>query len=166
MEDTCTKQVAVGLPSDLHEALREAASAERRKPSALRVYCRNPKCRMKLKAPVENPKDAFCTRGCYRQFHRKRCVVCEHDMERRTEHQLVCGKRRCRNALQGGFNAGRYHAPSGDLATQEVPILRASKSASKYARSISLAADPSVSRVHLSWIRSRASGFSGWKSVN
>lgn len=88
---------------------------------------------MKLKAPVENPKDAFCTRGCYRQFHRKRCVVCEHDMERRTEHQLVCGKRRCRNALQGGFNAGRYHAPSGDLATQEVPILRASKSASKYA---------------------------------
>ena len=73
-----------------------------------RHYCRNPRCRMKLKAPVENPRAAFCTRGCHSSFYRRRCVVCEHDMERKTENQLICGKRRCRNALQAAPNLGRY----------------------------------------------------------
>jgi hypothetical protein len=78
----------------------------------VRHYCRNPKCRSKLKSAVSNPREAFCARGCYTSFYRKRCLVCEEAMERRTEHQLVCGKRLCRNALQGGFNGGRYHASS------------------------------------------------------
>lgn len=33
-------------------------------------------------------------------------------MERKTENQLVCGKRKCRSALQGSFDGGRYHVAS------------------------------------------------------
>jgi hypothetical protein len=33
-------------------------------------------------------------------------------MERKTGNQLVCGKRRCSNALQGGESFGRYHVSS------------------------------------------------------
>jgi hypothetical protein len=38
-------------------------------------------------------------------------------MERRTERQLICGKRKCRNGLQGGQSFGRYHAPSNVVST-------------------------------------------------
>jgi hypothetical protein len=48
--------------------------------------------------------------------YRKRCLVCEA-LERRTEHQLVCGKRKCRSALQAGQGFGRYHAPSSVVST-------------------------------------------------
>ena len=34
-----------------------------------RKVCRNPKCRMKLPEPRENPHAAFCTKGCYEQFY-------------------------------------------------------------------------------------------------
>ena len=71
--------------------------------TALRKMCRNPRCGCKLPAPVSNPREAFCTRGCHSSFYRKRCLVCEEPMERKTERQLVCGKRKCRNALQASF---------------------------------------------------------------
>jgi hypothetical protein len=45
-----------------------------------RHYWRN--CRSKLKALVESDHRAFCCRGCYAQFYRKRCVVCERSIER------------------------------------------------------------------------------------
>ena len=77
----------------------------------LRHRCRNPRCRSKLPAPVANPREAFCARGCHTSFYRNRCVICEGAMERKSEHQLVCGKRRCRNALQARIGLGRYHAP-------------------------------------------------------
>ena len=48
----------------------------------VRHYCRNPKCRSKLKSAVSNPREAFCARGCYTSFYRKRCLVCEEAMER------------------------------------------------------------------------------------
>ena len=81
--------------------------------TAMRKMCRYPRCGSKLPAPVSNPREAFCARGCHDGFYRKRCLVCEQPMERKTEHQLVCGKRKCRNALQGSFDGGRYHdAPS------------------------------------------------------
>jgi hypothetical protein len=57
--------------------------------------CRNPRCRSKLKAPVDNPREAFCTRGCHSSFYRKRCLICEGEMARKTERQLICGGRRC-----------------------------------------------------------------------
>jgi hypothetical protein len=82
-----------------------------------RHYCRNPRCRSKLPAPVSNPREAFCARGCHSSFYRKRCLVCEAKMERKTEHQLVCGKRKCRNALQAGQSLGRYHAARTVVST-------------------------------------------------
>ena len=73
----------------------------------LRHRCRNPRCRSKLTTPVANPREAFCTKGCRSSFYRKRCVICEGDMVRKTGNQLVCGKRRCRNALQAQKALGR-----------------------------------------------------------
>jgi hypothetical protein len=81
----------------------------------LRHYCRNLRCRSKLPAPVANLRSAFCTKGCHSGFYRKRCLVCEGEMVRKTENQLVCGKRRCRNALQAHDGFGRYHASSAGV---------------------------------------------------
>jgi hypothetical protein len=35
----------------------------------LRHRCRNPRCKLKLSAPVENEHHAFCCRGCYVSFY-------------------------------------------------------------------------------------------------
>ena len=94
----------------------------------VRHYCRSPRCRSKLKTPVENPREAFCARGCHSAFYRKRCLVCEEPMERRTEHQLICGKRLCRNALQGAQNFGRYHASSSVIDPLKTSIKSGVKS--------------------------------------
>jgi hypothetical protein len=82
--------------------------------TAMRHMCRYPKCRSKLPAPVSNPREAFCARSCHTSFYRKRCLVCERLMERKTEHQLVCGKRTCRKALRASSDLGRY-GPSSDV---------------------------------------------------
>ena len=65
-----------------------------------RHRCRNPKCRSKLPEPRASIHSAFCTKGCWQQFHRKRCVVCEKEFERTAERQLVCGRRKCRAELK------------------------------------------------------------------
>jgi hypothetical protein len=62
-----------------------------------RHHCRNPRCRSKLKEPVDNARSAFCTVGCHHSYYRKRCLVCERDMVRKNEAQKLCGRRRCRN---------------------------------------------------------------------
>jgi hypothetical protein len=64
----------------------------------LRHHCR--RCRIKLKEPVENPRSAFCCRGCYRQFFAKRCLVCETEMERTAGHQKLCGSAACRRGYR------------------------------------------------------------------
>ena len=46
-----------------------------------RHYCRNPRCRSKLKAPIENRHHAFCSRGCYSSFFLRRCRVCERPLD-------------------------------------------------------------------------------------
>jgi len=61
-----------------------------------RVYCRNPKCRSKLKAPTDNYREAFCTRGCHSSFYLHRCLVCEREMPRNAEHQKVCHRSKCK----------------------------------------------------------------------
>ena len=65
-----------------------------------RHRCRNSKCRSKLPEPRASIHSAFCTKGCWQQFHRKRCVVCEKEFERTAEHQLNCGRRKCRAELK------------------------------------------------------------------
>ena len=74
----------------------------------LRHRCRNPRCRSKLKAPVENPHHAFCSRGCHAGFYRSRCLVCEGAITRKTERQLFCRKPRCRSAFRGSESHYRY----------------------------------------------------------
>jgi hypothetical protein len=69
-----------------------------RVPASVRALLR--RCRMKLPASVESDHRAFCTPGCYAQYFRRRCVVCERPIERRTEHQRLCGRRKCRNTLR------------------------------------------------------------------
>jgi hypothetical protein len=64
----------------------------------VRHHCR--RCRVKLAKPVENPRSAFCCRGCYRQFYPRRCRVCEQEMERTAGHQKLCGSPACRRGYR------------------------------------------------------------------
>jgi hypothetical protein len=65
---------------------------------APRHYCRNPRCRMKLKAPVENAHHGFCCSSCYASFYRSRCLVCEERLRRKNERQRFgSGHAVCRN---------------------------------------------------------------------
>lgn len=65
-----------------------------------RHFCRNPRCRSLMKEPIDNPHRAFCTVGCYEQYFRHRCAVCEREMERTTERRRICERRNCRNLLR------------------------------------------------------------------
>ena len=67
----------------------------------LRQYCRNPRCGSKLPQPMGSVHAAFCTRGCWQQFHRHRCVVCERSkqQQKRGATRLVCERRVCRAEL-------------------------------------------------------------------
>ena len=78
----------------------------------LRLKCRNPRCRMKLPAPVSNPREAFCTRGCHTAFYRSRCLVCEEPIERSRDDQKICRKANCRSAWRARTGFGRYIASS------------------------------------------------------
>jgi hypothetical protein len=90
----------------------------------LRHRCRNLRCRMKLPAPVSNPREAFCTRGCHSSFYLHRCLVCESPLDRKTGNQKVCRKSKCRNALAQGEGFGHYHAISArtKLASQNLEL--------------------------------------------
>jgi hypothetical protein len=80
----------------------------------VRHHCRNPRCRRsKLPAPVSNPREAFCTRGCYNSFYRHRCLICEQRIEQpKRGKRLICKKAKCRSALRSNSYLGRYHASS------------------------------------------------------
>jgi hypothetical protein len=68
-----------------------------------RHYCRNPRCRSKLPAPVANPHRAFCCRGCYSRFFARHCRVCEAEVPyREGRENRVCRRAKCRNAIQNG----------------------------------------------------------------
>jgi hypothetical protein len=95
----------------------------------LRHMCRNPKCRSKLPTPVSNAREAFCARGCHISFYRHRCLVCEGPIERKTERQLICGKRKCRNALQARPGFGRYLTSSGAISLSKKPVNKGAKQA-------------------------------------
>ena len=62
-----------------------------------RHYCRNRHCRAKLKTPTDNLHRAFCVRGCYQQFYRNRCVVCEKELPPGRSDRRFCRKPSCRN---------------------------------------------------------------------
>lgn len=80
--------------------------------NATRTRCR--RCSVKLSAPVENPRSAFCCSGCHRNFYRTRCFACEQPMVRKTAQQRLCGRRKCAadfRALKRHSTLGRYQTP-------------------------------------------------------
>jgi hypothetical protein len=103
----------------------------------LRHRCRF--CEGNLPNPVENRHRAFCTRGCYDSFHRKRCVVCQRkapkDKPRKRPQDKLCGRRICRNEYRRTPEA--FAHPWGEkadtLSTVVQPITNADKTASKTA---------------------------------
>ena len=99
--------------------------------TAMRSMCRNLRCRSKLPTPVCNPRDAFCTRGCHTAFYRKRCRVCECNIEQPKRGQrFVCNKPRCYAAFKDREALGRYH-PSGEVQiNSKKPINSGLKAAS------------------------------------
>jgi hypothetical protein len=79
--------------------------------TAMRKFCRNPKCRMKLPAPTSKEREAFCTKGCYQSFYLHRCRVCEVALaksEGKGRPRLVCKKAKCKNAWAAGEGFGKY----------------------------------------------------------
>jgi hypothetical protein len=67
--------------------------------SALRHFCRNQRCRSKLRTPVDNDHHAFCTPGCYEAFYRKRCLACEKPL--RNLRRSFCPKpAKCANLVR------------------------------------------------------------------
>jgi hypothetical protein len=56
----------------------------------VRRRCRNSRCGGKLRQETNNPRAAFCCRGCLEQHYRKLCLVCERPLRRKTEQQRFC----------------------------------------------------------------------------
>jgi hypothetical protein len=112
----------------------------------LRHHCRNPRCRTKLKAPVTNPREAFCARGCHGSFYLKRCRVCEEPIERaKRGTRLICKKSKCRNAFKDKSGFGRYAALSNAELISEKPMNRAVLPPVKPRRSWFTVAGPELS---------------------
>jgi hypothetical protein len=70
--------------------------------TAMRHFCRNPKCRAKLKTPTSNSWEAFCSlkpNGCRDRYYRLRCYVCD---EKKTGNLQAhtCGRRKCKSTLR------------------------------------------------------------------
>ena len=68
--------------------------------TAVRHFCRNPRCRQKLAQPVESPRKAFCSRGCHASFYRSRCLVCERELERGPANRKLCKRASCKAELR------------------------------------------------------------------
>jgi len=78
--------------------------------------CRNPKCRVKLSPAADNPRKAFCCRGCYNGFYKTRCVVCEHDKPARsTDRRVVCKRPKCKSQYQRNRSFFDYPLPTPRL---------------------------------------------------
>src|SRR5262249_19110511 len=98
--------------------------------TTVRHRCRNPRCRMKLAAPVENEHQAFCTRSCYESFYRSKCRVCERDL-RKTDKETgkpkrgQAGRRYCRPPnkcrLEASKHPSRYEY-GGDYTPQSTTL--------------------------------------------
>jgi hypothetical protein len=102
----------------------------------LRHFCRNPKCRSKLPAPVANEREAFCARGCYNSFYLHRCRVCEKKLEDKyrklkpkdgddkiryikvSNRGPVCESSECKRRWRAKDGMGRFSVPKADQATQ------------------------------------------------
>ena len=71
-------------------------------PYPVRHRCRNPRCKVQLKEPIANPRDAFCCASCEAGFYRTHCRVCEKELgeAKRNSRRELCGRRQCRNRFR------------------------------------------------------------------
>jgi hypothetical protein len=82
-----------------------------------RHFCRNPRCRMKLPAPVENLHKAFCTRGCHSSFYLRRCLVCEDRMIRkRSDQRFKSGHGKCEAEYRRFPHVYDFRGPSPTIS--------------------------------------------------
>ena len=103
---------------------------------ATRTRCRNPRCRGNLPEPVDNPHAAFCTRGCWQQYHRTHCCVCERPIEqpKRGGERRLCKRRVCRLELD---KWPAVYLPFGQsIQKQEIVSRNADKTALPLPRSV------------------------------
>jgi hypothetical protein len=113
----------------------------------LRHRCRNPRCRMKLTAPVVNPHKAFCTRGCHSSFYLKRCLVCENDKPAgSTARRKLCRRPKCEGRYRKNSAHYSFLAPDTTSAANASrnPIKSGIKSASFDARPWHIVAGPKI----------------------
>jgi hypothetical protein len=109
----------------------------------VRKRCR--KCKSKLPVPTSNDREGFCCRGCYDQFYRKHCRICERSFaeldearksisqrktSRKPGHRITCPKLSCKSAWKKGDGLGCYSTRKSLPATQ---VADASNSSSESA---------------------------------
>ena len=89
-------------PSLEHLAMHDVSKRvpKRKRDTEVRIYCRNERCRLKLPEQRENPHSAFCCKGCFEQFYKCKCIVCESEIKRTANNWLLCKRSRCRNELR------------------------------------------------------------------
>jgi hypothetical protein len=82
-----------------------------------------------LAAPVSNDREAFCCCGCYTNFFRTRCRVCEAPIEQPTRGgvRFTCNKAKCKRAWRADLGLGRYHTPKNANSIQERPVNKGPK---------------------------------------
>ena len=83
--------------------------------SILHTRCRNARCDEHLKAPTDDRRLAFCSPSCERAYRAFHCTVCDAPTTKRSKKRAVCGRSKCRHALQRyperyGFRLG-HNAP-------------------------------------------------------
>jgi hypothetical protein len=89
--------------------------------SEARHFCRNPRCRMKLPAPVENLHKAFCTRGCHESFYLSRCLVCEDQMIRKRSNQRIkSGHGKCSAEYQRFPHVYDFRGPTPAISNESL----------------------------------------------
>jgi hypothetical protein len=127
-----------------------------------RHYCRSPRCRPKLPAPVASAREAFCVRGCFNSFYLHRCLVCEGAIEQpKRGRRLICKRAQCRNALQGGLSLGRYHhAQSAKLISESADSIGVKEAAKADIRPWRIVAgpEPSPSSFHCAVVGATEAG--------
>lgn len=110
----------------------------------LRHFCRNPKCRAKLKDPTSNSREAFCSlkpNGCRDRFYRLRCYVCEEKKTGRLDAH-TCGRRKCKNAIRSLNRAQDASRVEMDVGN---PIKLGPSEGDKYGRPWHIVAGPALS---------------------
>src|ERR1700722_11832464 len=77
--------------------------------TAMRKFCRNPRCGSKLPTPVSNPREAFCARGCHSAYYRRHSLVCDGAIvQPKRGERLICRKPACIKAFRESSDAYRY----------------------------------------------------------